>query len=86
MIAEISFPDSRKSLTDLTKYTGELTTEFNGCIVIQPEDKLDLEVLRAVADKTVAGRVLYLVEMATAESLDAICENGTIVELIERHL
>ena len=60
--------------------------EFNSRIAKQPEDKLDLEVLRTVADKTVAGRVSYLVDMAKAEALDALGENRAAVELIERHL
>ena len=83
---EIMFSDSVKSLTDLTKYTEELITEFNDRVAKQPEDKLDLEVLRTVADKTVAGRVSYLVDMAKAEALDALGENRAAVELIERHL
>ena len=45
-----------------------------------------MEVLRTVADKTVTGRVSYLVDMAKAEALDAIGENRAAVELIERHL
>ena len=51
-----------------------------------PEDKLDQEVLRKVAEKTVAGRVSYIVDMAKAEALDALGENRAAVELIERHL
>jgi hypothetical protein len=42
--------------------------------------------LRAGADKTVTGRVSYLVDMAKAETLDALGENPAAVELIERHL
>ena len=83
---EIMFSDSVKSLADLTKYTEELITEFNDRVAKQPEDKLDLEVLRTVADKTVTGRVSYLVDMAKAEALDALGENRAAVELIERHL
>jgi hypothetical protein len=51
-----------------------------------PEDKLDQEVLRKVAEKTVAGRVSYIVDMAKAEALDALGENRAAVELIEKHL
>ena len=51
-----------------------------------PEDKLDLEVLRTVADKTVTGRVSYLVDMAKAEALDALGENRAAVELIGRYI
>ena len=83
---EIMFSDSVKSLADLTKYTEELITEFNGHVAKQTEDKLDMEVLRTVADRTVAGRVSYLVDMAKAEALDALGENRAAVELIERHL
>ena len=45
-----------------------------------------MEVLRTVADKTVTGRVSYLVDMAKAEALDALGENRAAVELIERHI
>ena len=83
---EIMFSDSVKSLADLTKYTNELVTTFNDLVAKQPEDKLDVEVLRTVADKTVTGRVSYLVDMAKAEALDALGENRAAVELIERHL
>ena len=55
-------------------------------IVKLPEDKLDPAFLRTVADKTVAGQVSYLVDMAKAEALDALGENRAAVELIERHL
>ena len=80
------FSDSGKSQADLTKYTEDLITEFNNRVTKQPEDKLDLEVLGTVADKTVAGRVSYLVDMAKAEALDALGENRAAVELIKRHL
>ncbi len=83
---EIMFSDSVKSLTDLTKYTEDIITEFNDCVAKRPEDKLDLEVLRTVADKTVTGRVSYLVDMAKAEALDALGENRAAFELIEKHL
>ena len=52
---EIMFSDTVKSLADLTKYTEELITEFNGHVAKQTEDKLDMEVLRTVADRTVSG-------------------------------
>jgi hypothetical protein len=80
------FSDAVKNLADLTKYTEELITEFNGHVAKQTEDKLDMEVLRTVADRTVSGRVSYLVDMAKAEALDALGENRAAVELIERHL
>ena len=83
---EVLFPDSVKSLTDLEKYTEELITEFNNRVAKQAEDKLDSEVLRSVADKTVTGRVSYLVDMAKAEALDALGDNRAAVELIQRHL
>ena len=60
-------------------------TTLNNVIVKEPEDKINIEVLRTVADKTVMGRVSYLV-MAKAEALDALGENRAAVELIERHL
>ena len=77
---------SVKSMADLTKYDEELITEFNDRVAKQPEDKLDLEVLRTVANKTIAGLVTYLVDMAKAEALDALGENRAAVELIEKHL
>ena len=83
---EIMFSDSVQTQADLTKNTEELITEFNDRVAKQPEDKLDLEVLRTVADRTVAGRVSYLVDMAKAEALDALGENRAAVELIEKHL
>ena len=83
---EIMFSDAVKSLADLSKYTEELITEFNDHVAKLPEDKLDLEVLRTVADTIVAGRVSYLVDTAKAEALDALGENRSAVELIQRHL
>jgi hypothetical protein len=83
---EIMFSDSVKSVAALEKYTEELITEFNDRIAKQPEGKLDTEVLRAVADRAIAGHVSYLVDMAKAEALDALGENRAAVELIERHL
>jgi hypothetical protein len=80
------FSDSAKSIVDLEKHTEELITEFNDRVAKQPEDKLDLEVLRTVAERTVTGRVSYLVDMAKAEALDALGENRAAVELTERHL
>jgi hypothetical protein len=75
-----------KSLANLTKYVEELIIEFNDRVAQLPEDKLDQEVLRKVAEKTVAGRVSYIVDMAKAEALDALGENRAAVELIEKHL
>ena len=72
---EIMFSGSVQSLADLSKYTEELITEFNDRVAKQPQDELDPEVLRTVADRTVAGRVSYLVDMAKAEALDALGEN-----------
>ena len=83
---EIMFSDSVKTKADLTKYTEDLIIEFNSRIAKQPEDKLDLEVLRTSADTTVTARVSYLVDMAKAEALDTLGENRAAVELIERHL
>ena len=83
---EILFSDSVKSLANLTKYVEELIIEFNDRVAQLPEDKLDQEVLRKLAEKTVAGRVSYIVDMAKAEALDALGENRAAVELIEKHL
>ena len=83
---EIMFSDSIQSLTDLEKHIQELVTTFNDLIAKEPEDKINVEVLRSVTDKTVTGRVSYLVDMAKAEALDAMGENSAAVELIERHL
>jgi hypothetical protein len=75
-----------KSLADLERYTEELITEFNGRVAKRPEEKLDLAFLRTIADKTVTGRVSYLVDMAKAEALDALGENRAAVELVGKHL
>ncbi|MFZ2036960.1 MAG: hypothetical protein WAU62_08610 [Dehalococcoidales bacterium] len=83
---EIMFSDSVHTEAELSKYTEELIIEYNGRVAKQPEDKLDLAVLETLADKTVTGRVSYLVDMAKAEALDALGENRAAVELIERHL
>jgi hypothetical protein len=83
---EILFSNSVKTLADLTKYTEELITEFNGRVAKQPEDKIDPAVLRTVADQTIAGHVSYLVDMAKAEALDALGENRAAAELTEKHL
>jgi len=83
---EILFSDSVKSLANLTKYVEELIIEFNDRVAQLPEDKLDQEVLRKLAEKTVAGRVSCIVDMAKAEALDALGENRAAVELIEKHL
>jgi hypothetical protein len=83
---DILFSDVVKSLADLTKYVEELIIEFNDRVAQLPEDKLDQEVLRKVAEKTVAGRVSYIVDMAKAEALDALGENRAAVELVEKHL
>ena len=82
---EIMFSDSVKTQADLIKYAEDLIIEFNSRIAKQPEDKLDLEVLRTSADKTVTGRVSYLVDMAKAEALNVLGENRAAVELVERH-
>jgi hypothetical protein len=58
-------------------------TTFNSVIVKEPEDKINIEVLRTVANKTIMGRVSYLVDMAKAEALYALGENRAAVELIE---
>ena len=83
---DILFSDVVKSLADLERYTEELIIEFNARVAKQPENKLDPEALRTIADKTVVGRVTYLVDMAKAEALDAMGENRAVVELIEKHL
>jgi hypothetical protein len=83
---EIMFSDSIQSLTDLEKHIQELVTTFNDLIAKEPEDKINVEALRTVTDKTVAGRVSYLVNMAKAEALDAMGENRAAVELVERYL
>jgi hypothetical protein len=83
---EIMFSDVVKSLADLERYTEELITEFNGRVAKRPEEKLDLAFLRTIADKTVTGRVSYLVDMAKAEALDALGENRAAVELVGKHL
>ena len=61
-------------------------TTFNNIVAKEPEDKINVEALRKVADKTVTGSVSYLVDMAKAEALDALGENRAAVELMERHL
>ena len=58
---EIMFSGSTQTQANLTKYTEDLMTKFNDRIAKQPEDKLDLEVLRKAADTTVTARVSYLV-------------------------
>jgi len=83
---EIMFSDSVHTEAELSKYTEELIIEYNGRVAKQPEDKLNLAVLETLADKTVTGRVSYLVDMAKAETLDALGENRAAVELIERHM
>ena len=69
---EIMFSDSVKSLTDLEKSTDELMTTFNNIIAKEPEDKINTEVLRTFADKTVTGPVSYLVNMAKAEAFECL--------------
>jgi len=83
---EIMFSNSVQTQAELTKYTEELITEYNGRVAKEPEGKINVEVLRTVAERTVTGRVSYLVDMAKAEALDALGENRAAVELIERHL
>jgi hypothetical protein len=45
-----------------------------------------MDALQQDADNIAMQRVSYLVDMAKAEVLDALGENRTAVELIERHL
>ena len=83
---ELLFPDSDRSLSDLTKHTEELITSFNDQVIKKSEDKIIIQALRQDADKIAVDRVSYLVDMAKAEALDAMGENRAAVELIERHL
>ena len=83
---EILFPDSVKSIADLTKYTEDLITSFNDQVIKKSEDKMNIELIKQAADKVVEERVSYLVDMSKAEALDAMGENRAAVELIERHL
>lgn len=83
---ELLFPDSDRSLYDLTKHTEELITSLNDQVIKKSEDKINIETLRQSAGKIIIERVSYLVDMAKAEALDAMGENRSAVELIERHL
>jgi hypothetical protein len=47
-------------------------TTLNNVIVKEPEDKINIEVLRTIADKTVTGPVSYLVNMAKAEAFECL--------------
>ena len=80
------FPDSDRSLADLTKHTSELITSFNDQLGKETEDKMNVELIKQGADKVAVERISYIVDMAKAEALDALGENRAAVELIERHL
>ena len=83
---ELLFPDSDRSLADLTKHTEELVTLFNDQVIKKSEDKINIEALHQGAGKIVAERVSYLVDMAKAEALDAVGENRAATELVARYL
>jgi len=83
---EIMFSDLVKSLDDLTKHTKELVTAFNDSVTNEPDDKIDLEVVQQGAAKVAAQRILYLVDMAKADALDAAGEHRAARELAERFL
>jgi hypothetical protein len=83
---ELLFPDSDRSLSDLTKHTEELMASFNDQVIKKSEDKINIEALRQSAGKIVSERVSYLVDMAKAEALDAMGDNRAAVVLMERHL
>jgi hypothetical protein len=83
---ELLFPDLDRSLADLIKHTEELIISFNDQVIRKSEDKINIEALRQEADKVVAERISYIVDMAKAEALDAMGENRAAVELIRRHL
>jgi hypothetical protein len=83
---ELLFPDSDRSLADLTKHTEELITSFSEQVIKKSEDKMNIEALRQSAGKIASERVSYLVDMAKAEALDAMGENRAAVELIETRL
>jgi hypothetical protein len=63
-----------------------LITSLNDQVIKKSEDKINIETLRQSAGKIIIERVSYLVDMAKAEALDAMGENRSAVELIERHL
>jgi hypothetical protein len=83
---ELLFPDSDRSLSDLTKHTKELITSFNDQVIKKSEDTISIEALLQDADKIAVERVSYLVDLAKAEASDAMGEHRAAVELIERYL
>ena len=83
---EIIFLASMQSLANLEMCTVELVTKFNKRVTGEDEDKINEDMLRRGANRTVSGRVSYLVDMAKAEALDAMGDNRAAVDLIERHL
>jgi hypothetical protein len=83
---ELFFPDADRSLADLTTHMEDLITSFNDQVIKKSEDKISIEALRQDADKVLAERISYLVDMAKAEALDAMGEYRAATELVERYL
>ena len=68
------------------QHSEELVALFNDEVGGKPEDKIDLEAFRKGSGKAAAQQISNLVNMAKADTLDAMGEDEAATELAMRHL
>jgi len=64
----------------------ELVTMFNNEVATNPKDKMNPEAIRHDTGKRVTQEISYQVDMAKAETLDALGEPEAGTELVWRYL
>jgi len=74
------------SLTELLRNVDFLVSGFNAGLEDGSNQKIETEALKADIDKEATERTSYLVDMAKAETLEAMGDNQGGLELVERHV
>lgn len=85
---QILFNDSIKDLAEVIKEAEKTVDNFNCLFDDETEllERMDLEPLRQSANKVAAQQMVYIVDMAKAEALDAMGERQASIELAGRYL
>jgi hypothetical protein len=85
---ELLFLDLSRDLAEIVIGTENMVANFNEVFADTSElsERINLEAVRQSASMETTKQVLYIVDMAKAEALEALGDQKTAVELAGRHL
>ena len=80
------FPDAAMSLAELLRNVDFLVSGFNAELEDGSNQKIETETFKIDIDKEAVERTSYIIDMAKAQTFEAMGDNQGGLELVERHI